>query len=165
MDTHANDREVLRQLLQDMEYAMLTTRAPDGSLVGRPLQVLQMDAQCRLWFFTSGTSGKVDDIAHDAQVNLAFADVRRKRFVSVSGYAEFSRDRAKIAQLWSAEQTIFFPQGRDDPALTLLCVTPTLAHHWDGHESAWGLIKKFGKAVFKHQASDLGREREFDLGR
>lgn len=50
-------------------------------------------------------------------------------------------------------------------SLTLLCVTPESAHYWDGNESPWGLLKKFGKAVLLREASDLGSSRQLDLTR
>jgi general stress protein 26 len=151
-------------LLAGMEYALLTTHASDGALVSRPLQLLQADAACALWFFTSATSGKVDEIRADARVNVAFADPSKKIFLSISGNASIIDDRARAEALWSPAQQIFYPQGSDDPALTLLRIVPHTAYYWDGNESAWGLLKKFGKAVLLREASDLGTSAQLDVG-
>ena len=165
MDMPRDDRDTLRELVVSMPYALLTTHAPDGALVSRPLQLLQVDSDGGLWFFTSAASAKVAEIAADARVNLAFAEPSNKRFLSISGRAAIFADRARIDALWSAAQTIFYPYGREDPSLTLLCVTPESAHYWDGNESPWSLLKKFGKAVLLGQASDLGRTTQLDLSR
>lgn len=165
MESQHHERESLRELLGSLQYALLTTRAPDGALVSRPLQLLQIDADDALWFFTSVASAKVDEIAHDARVNVAFAESSNKRFLSISGRAAILSDRTKIDELWSAAQTIFYPHGRDDPSLALLRVMPDSAHYWDGNESPWGLLKKFGKAVLLRRASDLGHSTQLDLAR
>jgi len=163
-EEHADDRQALRALLIDMEYALLTTHAADGALVSRPLQLLQVDDACTLWFFTSASSAKVEEISRDARVNIAFADPSAKRFLSISGRGEVRADRTKADELWSAAQTIFYPHGRDDPSLALLRVRPESAHYWDGNESAWGLLKKFGKAMLLREASDLGSSAQLDFG-
>ena len=45
-----------------------------------------------------------------------------------------------------------------------LKITPLTARYWDGNESPFGLLLKFGKAVLRHEASDLGESRDIDLG-
>ena len=157
--------ETLKRLVAGIDYAMLTSRARDGALDSRPVQVLQVDARATIWFFTNAASGKVDEIGVDARVNLAFADTSRKRFVSVAGTGEIIVDEQKIDELWTPAQTIFFPSGRDDPSLVLLKVTPTFARYWDGNESALGVLLKFGKAVLRGEASDLGVSGRLDLQR
>jgi general stress protein 26 len=166
MDHHmANhgDAKILGDLLAGIEYTMLTTLAADGSLVSRPLQTLRMDADGALWFFTSASSGKIDDIRHDARVNLAYSNPAKKIFVAVSGRAEIVVDRRRIDELWSPAQTIFFPQGRDDPELALLKIVPASARYWDGKESLISTLLKFGRAVLKGEAADLGETRALDV--
>jgi general stress protein 26 len=158
-----NHRDTLRRLLADFEYAMLTSRALDGALDSRPVQILQVDAECVIWFFTNAASAKVEEIRDEPRVVLACADTARKIFVAVAGVAEIIVDRRKIEELWTPAQTVFFPEGRDDPSLRLLKITPTSARHWDGNESTIGMLLKFGKAVLRGQASDLGRSDRFDL--
>jgi general stress protein 26 len=164
MKAAPHDRDSLRELLTDIEYATLTTRTRDGGLASRPLQTMQVDDAGAIWFFTSSSSGKIDDIRFDEHVSLVYADPARKIFVSLTGRAEVIVDRAKVDELWKLGQTIFFPQGRDDPSLVLLKITPLTARYWDGNESPFGLLLKFGKAVLRHEASDLGESRDIDLG-
>ena len=158
-------RARLRDLLMSIEYAMFTTRSRNGELISRPLQTLQVDDDGAIWFFTSAASSKVDDVGCDARVNLAYAAPARKAFVAVTGTAQLVVDRAKIAELWKPAQTIFFPLGRDDPTLVLLKVTPDTARWWDGRESMLGRLLKFGRAVLRHEASDLGHCEDIDVRR
>jgi general stress protein 26 len=165
MDADTNPVELLKQLLADIEFAMLTSRARDGALDSRPVQVLQIDADAAIWLFTNAASDKVDEIGCDAHVNLAFADTSRKRFASLAGNAEIIVDAHKIDELWTPAQTIFFPRGRADPSLVLLKVVPDSARYWDGNESALGMLLKFGKAVLRGEPSDLGSSGRVDLRR
>ena len=50
------DLRHLGDLLGDIEVAMLTTHAADGSLVTRPLQTLALDGNGELVFFTAASS-------------------------------------------------------------------------------------------------------------
>jgi general stress protein 26 len=154
----------LQQLLAGVELVMLATRGRHGLPVSRPLQLLQVDAAGALWFFTSASSAKVAEIRADARVNVAYADPARKYFIAIAGEARIVVDRAKIDEMWTLAQTIFFPQGREDPSLVLLKVTPATARYWDGYESILGVLLKFGKAVLRNEASDLGHSGRIDLG-
>jgi len=104
----------LRELIQDIETAMLTTVADDGSLHSRPMSTNgHVDADCSLWFFTYADSGKVDEIEDERQVNVSFACPEKQSYVSVSGKAYLVRDRSTIESLWSPKQQAWFPKGLD----------------------------------------------------
>src|SRR5947208_2429639 len=93
-------RETLRRWLSGVEYVMLTCRSPDGALDSRPLQILQVDEDCVIWFFTNAASIKIEEIRREPHVNLTHADAARKIFVSLSATAEIMRDQQKIDALW-----------------------------------------------------------------
>lgn len=158
-DSH-NFHEALRPLLQQLEYAMMTTQTNEGVLTSRPVQTLQVDDEGAFWFFTSIISKKVAAIRENNRVNLAYANSTEKIFFSVSGRAEVLRDRHKAAEMWSAAQLVFFPQGQDDPQLALLKVIPEQIHYWNGNESIVGLAVKFGKAILGGRPSDVGMSIE-----
>ena len=161
----AETRETFGSWVAGFEYAMLTTRAGDGALDSRPVQILQVDDDCAIWLFTNAASEKVAAIAADPHVNLAFVGAAKKIFVSVSGMAETVHDARKIDELWTAAQTVFFPQGRDDPALVLVRIMPISARYWNGNEPVLGLLLKFGKALLRGEPSDLGTSARVDFDR
>jgi general stress protein 26 len=159
--TEFDDRTLMHRVFSQIHFAMLTTRsAAEGNLVSRPVEVLQMDEAGALWIFTSAQSRKVQDISHDPRVNLTFADIADKLFLSVSGHARILADRDKLDELWTPAQTIFFPSGREDPHLVLIKVTILNAHYWDGKESLIESAWKFGRAIVAGEASDLGTSRD-----
>ncbi len=54
-----------------------------------------------------------------------------RRFVSIAGTARITRDRALIDRLWSETWKLWFPQGKGDPELCIIEVTPRDAEYWD----------------------------------
>lgn len=147
----------LAELVDGVDVAMLTTHAEDGSIVSRPLQVLKFDADGEFVFFTAIDSFKVAQLDEHADVNLAFADARHQRYVSVRGSARVDRERATVDELWSLPQRVFFPQGKDDPHLAVLRVRVRDAAYW---ESAGGVVARaldFVHGLIGEQPTDLGR--------
>ncbi len=121
----------LRDLIQDIEVAMLTTVTPDGALRSRPMATQQMAGEGELWFFLADDSGKARDLASEQAVNVSYADAERHRYVSVTGNATVLHDREKAEQLWKPGMERFFPQGIEDPRLALMVVRIETAEYWD----------------------------------
>lgn len=131
----ATDRETLeklRQLVKDINIAMLTTLSEDGSLHSRPMSCNgEIDADGTLWFFTSSASSKVSEVNRQHQVNVSFADPHKQEYVAIAGTAELVQDKDKMAQLWQPHLKAWFPQELAEPDIALLKVTPTQAEYWD----------------------------------
>jgi general stress protein 26 len=158
IDDQANaDLRKLGELLDGIEVAMLTTRAADGSLVSRPLQTLAF-AGGELVFFTAADSGKLAELEADPDVNLAYADPARHRYVSVRGRARATRDRATIDALWSVAQRVFFPGGKDDPNLVVLRVRVRDAAYWEPSGNFVVRALEFARGLFDDEPNDLGRQ-------
>lgn len=122
----------LRDLITDINFAMLTTVAPDGTLRSRPMATLQFNTETgELWFFTAHDSPKTDEIADEHQVGLSYASIAKQDYVSISGRARIVRDRAKMAELWTPMAKLWFPKGLDDPRLALLRIEVEAAEYWD----------------------------------
>ena len=143
-------------LIGDIKFAMLTTTEADGSLRSRPLSTLKMDAGARLWFFTSISSPKMDEIRDNSQVNVNYARPDKQDYVSISGTAEVVRDREKMKELWTPWIKPWFPKGIDDPDLILLTVNVEHAEYWDAPGSS--IMRSYGlaKAVATGKTDALG---------
>jgi general stress protein 26 len=116
-------------LVEDLDTAMFTTRRPDGRLVSRPMANQVRADGADLWFVTSEGSEKIEEIEFDPHVNLAYYKARTREWVSVSGKAKLSRDRAKIKELYRPDWRIFFPDeggakdgSENDPRFVLIGV-------------------------------------------
>lgn len=154
----------VKDLVGDIRIAMLTTVDADGYLVSRPMACMEMDEEGNFWFFTKKGSPKVDQIEQqEQQVNLSFADAGDSSFVSVSGIATERHDRAKIDELWSDMAKPWFPDGKDDPQLTILKVAPHLAEYWDSSASTMVRYLEMARAIVTGDTYKEGENEKITL--
>lgn len=120
---------LLFEHIDDIEIAMLTTRRADGHLESRAMATQKRSSGADLWFVTTEGSRKLRDIAADPHVNLSYYKDRTREWVSVSGIASISRDRAKVRDLYAADWKAWFPDEGDarhgtpdDPRMVLIGV-------------------------------------------
>ncbi len=142
-----DDVRKLGDLIKDIRIAMLTTVDTQGRLHSRPMATQSGDFDGTLWFMTELSSGKVHELERDQHVNLSYASDKENRYVSVSGMASVSRDRAKINDLWTPLHKAWFPNGPDDPNIALLRVEVDHAEYWDSPSSAVVRLIGFAKAI------------------
>ncbi|MBC8137025.1 MAG: pyridoxamine 5'-phosphate oxidase family protein [Fibrella sp.] len=167
-ETYKHDPEAqkkLREMAKNIDIAMLTTVDTDGTLRSRPMSTNgEVEFDGDLWFFTYGSSHKVDEIERQPKVNVAFSDTRTQTYISISGTAELVRDEAKIKELWKPELKAWFPKGTDEPDIALLKVSGVKAEYWDSPSgivaTAVGLVKSLttGKAP-----SEMGDHEKISL--
>jgi general stress protein 26 len=154
----------LREIVKAVDICMLTTTDDEGGLRSRPMsnnRDVEFDGD--LWFFTYGSSHKVDEVGRVPQVNASFADVDAQLYASLTGHAEVVRDRAKIEELWKPQLRAWFPEGVDTPDIALLKVTVERAEYWDGSQSfvahAVGLIS----SLISGRPAQLGENEKLEL--
>jgi general stress protein 26 len=142
-------RAKLWAMIKDIKFAMLVTEQEDGTLRSRPMATQQADFDGDLWFFTAMDAPKVAEVRHHSKVNLSYAEPEDQKYVSVSGTCEVVRDAAKMKELWNPVYKAWFPQGLDDPKLTLLKVTVTNAEYWDAPAGKMVYLIGTAKAALK----------------
>ncbi len=119
----------LYELIDGIEIAMFTTRRPDGHLVSRPMATQTQAQGTDLWFVTDIESHKLDELAQDPHVNLAYYRDRTREWVSVSGTGLVIHDRRAIRELYRPDWKVWFGDeggerdgGPDDPRIALVLV-------------------------------------------
>lgn len=154
----------LREIVKAVDICMLTTVDERGDLHSRPMsnnRDVEFDGD--LWFFTYGSSHKVEEVNRISKVNTSFADVDNQLYVSLSGRAEVVRDRAKIEELWKPQLKAWFPEGVDTPDIALLKVTVERAEYWDGSQSWVAHAVGIVSALLTGEPPDLGENEKLDL--
>ena len=96
-----NTLQTFYDLVDEIEIAMMTTRRRDGHLRSRAMANQKRAPGADLWFVTADGAAKLDDIASDPHVNLAYYKESSREWISVSGMATVSRDRETIRQLYA----------------------------------------------------------------
>lgn len=132
MRQHSIER--LAKLIDKVQIAMLTTEQKDGTLRSRPMATQHTPFDGVIWFITSLSTGKIEEIQGHTRVNVAYANPSKNTYVSVSGCAEIVQDKAKVREFWSEAHKIWFPNGPEDPDVALLKIEVEHAEYWENNQ-------------------------------
>ncbi len=156
----------LYELIEGIDIAMLTTRRPDGHLVSRPMQAQDRSGAADLWFVTDVESDKLDDLESDPHVNVSFYRDRSREWVSVSGIARVTQDRAKIHELYRPDWKGWFGDeggdrdgGPDDPRLALVLVEAHSVVYMKNDTPRPVVLFEVVKGMLTGQRPDVGETR------
>jgi general stress protein 26 len=153
-------------LIEGIEIAMFTTRRADGHLVSRPMATQTQAQGTDLWFVTDITTHKLDELAHDPHVNLAYYRDRTREWVSVSGTASVSQDRRAIRDLYRRDWKAWFGDeggerdgGPDDPRLALILVEVHSVTYLKVDKPQPVVLFEVAKGMITGTPPDVGTER------
>jgi general stress protein 26 len=152
-----NDTDRVWELMKKTPICMLTTW--DGKdMHSRPMDARSRPQENTIYFLTDDRRHKDDEIRQFPKVMLAFADNSNYKFVSLSGRAEVSNDRAKIKELWEPTAKAWWDSA-DNPNIRVLKVTPVEAEYWDSPGKIVSMIK-MGVAAVTGSRPDLGENKK-----
>lgn len=162
-----NELAKLYEMIDALDTAMLTTRRRDGHLVSRAMANQKHAPGADLWFVTTGSSGKLDDLTNDPHINLAYYKDRTREWISVAGIAKISRDRQVIRQLYAEDWKIWFPDQGDarhgtaeDPRMVLIGVDVHSAVFLEVNKPQPVVLYEIAKGWFTGTMPDLGEMHE-----
>jgi len=157
----------LYELIDDIEIALMTTRRSDGRLVTRPMATQDQGPLGDLWFVTNIETDKVDELEFDPNVCLGYCDNSSKAWVSVSGTAEISQDRARIRELHEDHWKAYFGDeggdrdgGPDDPRLALIFVDAVSVTYMKSESSKPQVLFELAKGMVTGDQVELGQKEE-----
>lgn len=148
------------ELMKKIGFAMLVTRDGDR-LRARPMSAYPERENNAIFFLTDARHHKDEEIARNPNVNLSFANASDQKYVSVTGSAAISNDRAKIKELFSTPAKAWW-HSADDPNIRVLKVTPDAAEFWDSPGSVISYVK-MAAAAMTGTRPDVGDNRKVAL--
>lgn len=151
-------RDEIWKHLKGAGTIMLTTEGGSG-LRSRPMQIVQDEYLGTLYFFTSISSSKVDEVSEEQHVCISGADRDSKAFFSLSGRARVSKDQEMIDKFWHPTVSAWFPKGKDDPECALLEVRVDHVDVWENEENPVLFWYEIVKANLTDSEPDVGRVR------
>lgn len=165
----AKKLDELYELIDDMEIALLTTRRPDGLLVTRPMATQDRGPLADIWFVTNIETFKIEELRQDPNVNLGYYNPGTREWVSVSGRATITQDRAKIRELHQADWRAWFENeggardgGPDDPRLALILVEAQAVHYMKAKYSRPRALFEYVRGIVTGTDPDIGREEHLE---
>ena len=156
-DKEYSPQELRDRLWKELDEARIVML---GLVGGEPHHMQPMAAfgdreQGSIWFYTKTTTDLVRDAGggHDAMVCMMSKD---KEFQAcIHGELTRSHDQGKIDAYWSSYVSAWYPNGKDDPELTLMRLDALDARVW---VSQGGLAYplKIAAANLLHKTPDVG---------
>lgn len=122
--------EKIKALIEKANVCLFTTRLGSVPLSSRPMSTLRVDENGIIWFMSKVDSDKNMHLKQDDRVQLFYTHSASSEYLTLFGRAEVIADRRMIDELWNPMARIWF-EGKDDPTITLLKVTPEDGHYWD----------------------------------
>ncbi len=154
-----SDDYVLRvwNMMEKIQTCMFITW--DGARQrARPMAATVKPAEHAIYFLTDARREKDDQIARFPIVTLAFADTGGQKYVSLTGHATVSSDRAKIKELWSPFAKAWW-DSPEDPNIRVLTVSPDDAELWDSPGTLIATVKMLTAAATGTRP-DVGENRK-----
>ncbi len=133
------------ELAESIKIAMFNTWN------GKELHSRPMDAKVErdkeaIYFLTDVESYKVDELEKFPQATLAFANASSYKFVTMTGHAKVSNDRARIKEYWDDSNKVWW-DSENDPRIRLVTFTPDDAEIWDSPNVVVASVKMLTAAV------------------
>jgi general stress protein 26 len=159
--------EVEKQLWKEIEHGRFGMLGPVGCEVVQHFQPMTAFAEPesgKIWFYTNSET----DLARAAEpgVQAMFTVISRDRDLQacISGDLALRWDSLHRDKYWNATVAAWFPKGKDDPHLALLCLTCHEAQVWLTQDGPVKFGWEIAKANLTGTVPDLGGKATLKLG-
>ena len=116
---------------------------------------------------TNAETHKLDDLALDPHVNCSYYNNRTHEWVSVSGLARVTKNRARIRQLYQEDWKAWFGDeggdrdgGPNDPRIALILVEAELATYMKVNKSRPIILFEVLKGIVTRSRPSMGEVKE-----
>jgi general stress protein 26 len=114
-----------------------------------------------IWFFAPGDSDLVEAAGAGAKAMFHFQS--REVYASLDGRLSVDPDRARIEKFWNPHVAAWYPQGKDDPNLSLLRFEPTDAAVWLVEAGLVKYLFEVARANASNTTPDVGERRDLNF--
>lgn len=163
---HLQDSDAIKKiqhLVSHNEICLFSTHLSEQPIQTRPMSVRQVDEKGNLWFLSSKESNKNWEIQSDPKVQLFFVNTKDYEFLSIYGHAQIFIDREKVDELWTPIVKTWFQEGKDDPLLSIIRVSPEDVYYWDTKNNKAVSLLKIAASVIVGKTMDDGIEGRLEI--
>jgi general stress protein 26 len=165
MATDINDKAAVQTRLWDeiekQQIGMLGA-VGGASHPFQPMTAFLERADNRLWFFTYKDTELAEAAAGGVQAAFLFQDGRHL-YASIAGELRTDYDRERMNRFWNAAVAAWYPEGKDDPRLTLLRLDARDAEVWIQTAGPARFAFEIAKANATREQPDLGGHARLNL--
>jgi general stress protein 26 len=153
----------ISDLVKGIRIAMMSTIDANGEIHSRPMATQDEPFNGTLWFLTGKASEKVYEIRQSQKITLDYADPGNSKYITLRGTASVNNDRARIDEMWNPLYKAWFPNGKDDPNITVLRVDVTEGEYWEANSSKLIMGIRYVAAAVTGGAVPVGESGHVDV--
>jgi general stress protein 26 len=136
-------KKKVKELVEHIDFAMMATHLKQTPLHMIPMSTKKVDDHGAIWFLSNKNSTHNENISKDPHLHLIYADTGAMQFLNVYGTATITTDSNIIDDLYGIGDDAWF-DGKNDPNLTAISVTPREAYYWDPKSNTLVTLVKMG---------------------
>jgi general stress protein 26 len=155
--------EKLKELLEGTKICMMSTFNQQKGIHTRPMAYQDIEDDGTIYFFTNEYSSKIEEISENNEINISFANTDKNNYVVLKADAKLSKDRAKMEELFNPMVKIWFPEGLDDPNISLIKADVKSAEYWDSTSSKMVFLFNAAKSLITGEAYNEGEHGKLEL--
>ena len=161
MSEASSDVAKVAELIREFRFAMVTTVNTLGELVARPMTVQEAEFDGDLWFIAARDSHEVAELGVNPVAGVTFSS--NDTWVSLTGTAEQLDDPERLKIYWNTWVEAWFPDGPEDPNVTLIKFTASGAEYWDSPGGRIASVINLVKSKVTGSAADTGENAKVQL--
>lgn len=151
-----SDREAIEAFwdhLKDRTTVMLGAAGGDRM---QPMTAFSESDHGLVWFFTRDDTDLAKEAAQTTDARLIFSAKDEKLFADISGSLSIDHDRGRIDRYWNPVVAAWYPEGKDDPRLTLMKFAPRSGQVWVSTKGLAGFAFEITKANLSKSLPEIG---------
>ena len=148
--------EKIKTLADSANTCHFATALNKLPLSTRPMVTQKVDDAGNIWFMSGKNSTKNYEIKADKRVQLFYSHQSSSEYLSIFGEAEIIFDEKLVDEMWSPIAKAWFTGGKDDPAISLIKVTPREGYYWDTKNNKVVALAKIAAAIVTGKTMDDG---------
>lgn len=153
----------IRELADEMPICMFLTKLNERPIPSHPMATQKVDDEGTIWFLSSRSSMKDQDIRNDPEVQLIYSNMDDSEYLSVLGQAQEFDDMDLKRGLWTPMAKTWFPNGVEDPDLVVIGVTPKSGYYWDTKNGRLISLMKIMASSVTGSGKDDGIEGSLEI--
>lgn len=155
--------EKLQQLVNHQPTCLFSTRLGMIPQTTRPMSVQKVEDDGNFYFLSAVDSSKNEDITHDPRIQLFFSNTSDYEFLTIYGMATILRDKPTIERYWNTMAKAWFPEGKDDPRVSVIKLSPTDGFYWDTKDGKIVSLIKIAASVIAGKTLQEGVEGKISI--
>jgi general stress protein 26 len=152
-----DDKDLEKRLWSEVDKARFGMLGlTDGRSHFQPMTAFCDKERGAIWFFTRKDTDLARQVAQGHYAMFTVMAKDQEFQACIGGDLVPDHDRAKIDAFWNPMASAWFPEGKDDPELTLLKLTPGDAQVWVSRGGPLRYVFETVRANLTHTTPNVG---------